>query len=131
MASTLQSKLQLKDGQTLLVLHAPEGSAQTLVQHLPNIEIVQAERAKASAVLFFVSSIADALQRLPEAIDRVGENGLVWLAYPKSGLGVQTDANRDRLWLALVPSGWRPVRQVAMDEVWSAIRFRPAAQAGK
>jgi hypothetical protein len=27
--------------------------------------------------------------------------------------------------------GWRPVRQIALDEVWSALRFRPAGQAGR
>ena len=29
------------------------------------------------------------------------------------------------------PAGWRPVRQVALDETWSAMRFRPADRVGK
>src|SRR5580700_2276887 len=46
-------------------------------------------------------------------------------AYPKAGqLG--TDLNRDRLAAALEGQGIRPVRQVALDDVWSALRFRPA-----
>jgi hypothetical protein len=27
--------------------------------------------------------------------------------------------------------GWRPVRQVALDEVWSAMRLRPADEVGR
>jgi hypothetical protein len=50
---------------------------------------------------------------------------LLWVAYPKGSSGVKTDVNRDRLWQALEPTGWRPVRQVALDETWSAMRFRP------
>jgi hypothetical protein len=50
---------------------------------------------------------------------------LVWVAYPKAGkLG--TDLNRDRLWQLVQDEGIRPVRQIAIDEVWSALRFRSA-----
>ena len=50
---------------------------------------------------------------------------LAWIAYPKAGkLG--TDLNRDILSAALAVEGVQPVRQIAIDEVWSALRFRPA-----
>ncbi|HEX7442996.1 MAG TPA: hypothetical protein VF320_03855, partial [Acidimicrobiales bacterium] len=50
---------------------------------------------------------------------------LTWVAYPKAGqLG--TDLNRDSLASRLTPHGVRPVRQVSIDDVWSALRFRPA-----
>lgn len=32
---------------------------------------------------------------------------------------------------ALERLGWRPVRQVALDEVWSAMRFRLADKVGR
>jgi len=41
----------------------------------------------------------------------------------------KTDVNRDKLWPVLDPLGWRPVRMVAIDEVWSAMRFRPGSLA--
>lgn len=50
--------------------------------------------------------------------------GIAWAAYPKAGqLG--TDLNRDLLSEALEERGVQPVRQIALDEVWSALRFRP------
>ena len=50
---------------------------------------------------------------------------LAWIAYPKAGqLG--TDLNRDILARELTGQGVQPVRQVAIDEAWSALRFRPA-----
>jgi hypothetical protein len=46
------------------------------------------------------------------------------VAYPKAGhLG--TDLNRDRLRDVLLALGVQPVRQVAIDGVWSALRVRP------
>jgi hypothetical protein len=45
------------------------------------------------------------------------------VAYPKAGqLG--TDINRDTLAASLTDRGAQPVRQVALDDVWSALRFR-------
>jgi hypothetical protein len=51
-------------------------------------------------------------------------DGLAWIAYPKAGkLG--TDLNRDILWKHMLEKGIEAVRQVSVDETWSAIRFRP------
>jgi len=38
-----------------------------------------------------------------------------------------TDLNRDRLAAALADRGVQPVRQVSIDDTWSALRFRPAS----
>jgi hypothetical protein len=39
--------------------------------------------------------------------------------------GNRTDINRDSLWPILGEHGLRPVTQVSIDQVWSALRFRP------
>ena len=80
------------------------------------------------AVLLFVTMLAEAEKNAPVVVRMVKENGRVWIAYPKGGSGVKTDVNRDKLWLVVRAQGWRPVRLVALDEVWSAMRFRPEAQ---
>jgi hypothetical protein len=50
---------------------------------------------------------------------------LAWVSYPKGGhLG--TGLNRDLLAAALSAHGVQPVRQVSIDGIWSALRFRPA-----
>jgi hypothetical protein len=38
---------------------------------------------------------------------------------------LDTDLNRDVLWKHMLRKGVQAVRQVAIDEVWSALRFRP------
>jgi hypothetical protein len=49
----------------------------------------------------------------------------VWVAYPKAN---RTDLNRDSLWPILAGFGMRPITQIAIDDVWSALRFRPLAE---
>jgi hypothetical protein len=79
----------------------------------------------------FLNNLADIERLYGEATRLVQPDGLLWLAYPKMSSGIKTDINRDRLWDAVKPSGWRPVRQVALDDTWSALRFRPADMLGK
>lgn len=50
---------------------------------------------------------------------------IAWLAYPKGGRR-GTDLNRDILWKHVLQKGAQGVRQVAIDETSSALRFRPA-----
>lgn len=52
-------------------------------------------------------------------------DGVLWFAYPKaSSRKYRCDFNRDTGWDILGKFGFEPVRQVAVDEDWSALRFR-------
>lgn len=84
-----------------------------------------AEVARADAVVLFVANRA-ALDAVGQpVVDAAVEDRLAWVAYPKGGrLG--TDLNRDVLAGLMAARGAQPVRQVGIDEVWSALRFRPA-----
>ena len=49
------------------------------------------------------------------------------MVYPKgSSKRVRCDFNRDTGWQALGDVGYEPVRQVAIDGDWSALRFQKA-----
>jgi len=83
------------------------------------------------AVLLFANTLAEAERLAPAGIASIKMDGLLWIAYPQGTAKVKTDVNRDRLWEAIKPMGWLAVRQVALDDTWSAMRFRPAELVGK
>jgi len=115
----LSGKLQIKPGQSAAVLNAPPGLA------LPGVQAA-ASAADADAVIAFVTRQED-LDSAGEAVAAARADRLAWIGYPKGGqLG--TDLNRDRLAAALADQGVQPVRQVSIDDTWSALRFRPAAR---
>ena len=116
----LASKLQIKPGRSVAVVDAPSGVEITLPAGSS-----AADPAAADAVIAFVRTAAELAARAGPAIDAGRQDRLAWVAYPKAGrLG--TDLNRDRLRDALLELGVQPVRQVAIDDVWSALRIRPA-----
>jgi hypothetical protein len=128
--TTLFQKLQLKPGQQMVMLNAPQGSLDRLSPELQGITLTDGASGEPDALLLFVNSLAETERLAPEAIRAVKADGLLWIAYPKGASKVKTDVNRGRLWEAMQPTGWRPVRQIALDEVWSALRFRPADKVG-
>ena len=80
--------------------------------------------ANVKDVLVFVTKVADLDRLAAPMVEAARADRLAWVAYPKAGqLG--TDLNRDILAKELQKRGAQPVRQIALDEVWSALRFRP------
>jgi hypothetical protein len=116
----LAAKLQIKPGTNVAVVGAPpEGP------DLTGIGPQADDPSTADAVIAFVVHAAELGATASPAIAAARDDRLAWIAYPKAGqLG--TDINRDRLAALVTELGVQPVRQIAIDDVWSALRFRPA-----
>ena len=129
--SGLAKKLRIKTGQRTLILNAPEGYVEGLSPLLEGVQIDQQANGEYEFVHVFVVNSDELDELMATALDAVIFDGLLWVSYPKGSSGVETDLNRDILWEKLLSKGIRPVTQVSIDEVWSAIRFRPTEQVGK
>jgi hypothetical protein len=123
---TVFEKLNLKEQREILVLNAPDSFEPALAQlgHVRILRNVGGAKEVAFA-LTFVTRQAD-LERVSEALaKRAGADPLLWFAYPKGTSRRYTcDFNRDTGFGALRRLGFDSVRQVAIDEDWSALRFR-------
>jgi hypothetical protein len=113
---SLAKKLNLKTGTKLRVLGKPRDV------DLDDVEVTALANVK--DVLVFVTRATDLDRLAAPMIEAARADRIAWAAYPKAGqLG--TDLNRDLLAKELQRRGAQPVRQIAIDEVWSALRFRP------
>ena len=114
----LAAKLQLKPNQSLKGVGTP---------HSVSVDMAQLEHRgseQEAALLFFITDRAALEVHRDQIVESASRDHLTWVAYPKAGhLG--TDLNRDSLAALLSESGVQPVRQIAVNEVWSALRFRP------
>ena len=58
-------------------------------------------------------------------ITSVGKDGTLWFAYPRQEcLRYDTDIDRTSSFSILARMGFESIHQVAMDDDWSAMRFR-------
>jgi len=116
----VSAKLQIKPGQRVAVLAAAEVPPVAADEVNP-----PAVPDGADAVGAFARSRAELAIVAVPAVEAARRDRLAWIAYPRAGkLG--TDLNRDSLAAALAAEGVHPVRQIAIDETWAALRFRPA-----
>lgn len=77
-------------------------------------------------LLVFAASEAEVKARIPPLAPHVGPGTVFWVAFPKkTSPRYSSDINRDILWKLMEPLGFRPNRNVAIDDDWSALRFAP------
>jgi hypothetical protein len=133
MADTpLIKKLGIKPKNRVTILNAPEGYREQLGALPADVELVTTVTPAGSfdVVHLFVRNKAELDRDGLMAIQAVKPGGILWISYPKQSSKVATDLNRDVLWRVFPDKEWRPVTQISIDEVWSALRFRPQSEVG-
>ena len=128
MTEALLKKLNYKGATPILALAVPEMFEPVLEATGAEVHQELGHADCYPAVFAFVATVADAHTLLGPAAEAVCAGGLLWAAYPKkSSKRYTSDVSRDNAeaWKPLAQRGFEPVRQVALDDDWSALRFRP------
>ncbi|MBF9252939.1 YdeI/OmpD-associated family protein [Pontibacter sp. 172403-2] len=123
----LGKKLQLKPGSNLLLLNAPAEVADILAAE-GYTSSNAALAGSYQAVLLLVHSKQELEQFAPQSVAALKPEGMLWIAYPKKTSGIKSDLTRDKGWKVLADLGYAPIRQVAVDDTWSALRFKHASE---
>lgn len=132
--SSMAKKLRLAADQKVAVLNAPAGYTSLLSPGPSDIATRLLEAQAYDVIQLFVNS-ADELRRLgPDAIRAVKPDGLLWITYPKGGVthGVTNLpatpwwTKRDVLGEITSVTGYKPVAFVAIDDNYTALRFKRA-----
>ncbi|WP_286392281.1 hypothetical protein [Pseudanabaena mucicola] len=124
--TSIFSKLTLKDQTEILVLNAPESFEPELAA-LTGIKVLRDAREAREIVftLVFVTTLPEIEAAGKTIAKKAKGDALIWFAYPKgTSKKYKCNFNRDNGWEALGSVGFERVRQVAIDEDWTAMRFR-------
>ena len=119
-------KLQFKESKRILVINSPEEFQSNLDEMSTSSKIDQqmVGKQKYDFVLVFVKSCAEIAEQVKLA-NYLDDDALFWLAYPKkASKKYKSDISRDVGWQPLGNLGFEGVRQIAIDDDWSALRFR-------
>ncbi|MCL6573215.1 MAG: DUF3052 domain-containing protein [Bacillus sp. (in: Bacteria)] len=120
-------KLQFMDqGQSVLIINAPKAYDEVIATFEGEVH-QQAENAGGYDFVQVFGINNEELQTIAKhAETSVKEDGLFWICYPKKSSKVYkgSDCSRETVMFLLADEGYEPVRQIAIDEDWSALRFR-------
>jgi len=119
-------KLNLGAHREIVVLDAPS----SFEHELTALEQVAIRRfvgksARVQFVIAFVRTLAEVAAAAKAVLPKAIDDAVIWLAYPKgSSRRYRCEFNRDNGWAAFEHAGFETVRQVAIDDDWSAMRLR-------
>ncbi len=120
-------KLNFKNQQTIVALNAPE-SFDSELKAMSKFATIETAISKVKSPEFVVVFCIK-----QNEVDKAGEaivkkaisDAVIWFCYPKgTSKKYKCEFNRDTGWKKLGELGSEPVRQVAIDDDWSALRFR-------
>ena len=120
-------KLNFKAHKEVVILNAPD-SFKTNLENMNSITTIQIATEDINQINFFLAFVTEQ-EKLEEIVKNTVQkfegDTVIWIAYPKKSSKKYTcNFNRDTGWDVFGQFDMEPVRQVAIDEDWSALRFR-------
>jgi hypothetical protein len=129
MPQTLFEKLQLKDEKNLLIQGIPSAIEKQFVKLAFSKNVTPLLKSKKiDFALVFAVNLNQLGTILREVLPALHEEAKLWVAYPKAASKIASDLNRDCSWNCLCDEGFETVRAVAIDHVWTALRFKKVEQ---
>ena len=129
MSQDLFEKLQYKEEKNLLIQGLPSSIEKQFnkLNFSKNVTPLLKSRRIDFALVFAINE--NQLNGiLKDVLPALHEESKLWIAYPKTSSKIVTNLNRDCSWNMVVSAGYEGVRQVALDSVWSALRFKKCEQ---
>ena len=121
-------KLNFKNQDKVLVLNPP-GEFQHVLNELISLSSVDQEiqEAEYEFILIYVKKVQEIEEFSKQITQIMTQDVILWIAYPKkSSKKYSSDIHRDNGWQSIGDKGFEGVRQVAIDDDWSALRFQQA-----
>ena len=128
---SLFEKLQLKDEKSLLIQGIPSSIEKQFAKlsYAKNVTPLLKSRKVDFALVFAVNQ--NQLNNvLKEVFPALHEESKLWVAYPKQTSKIVSDLNRECSWDYLSQNSYEGVTLVAIDHVWSAMRFKKCENVG-
>lgn len=124
----LFQKLNAKDHKELFIIHAPQAFAMEISAIEQNTTVHKTIRAANDPITFiltFVLTLEQIQETMMQVHPRLEGDATIWFAYPKkTSKKYSSSISRDSGWDTLGKYSIEPVRQIAIDQDWTALRFR-------
>jgi hypothetical protein len=128
MKTPVAKKLGMNPGMRALIVAPPSGYLNLLAPLPDGLTVSSRAGGTYPFVQVFATRLSDVRKFARWLPKHAAPNALVWISYPKKTSKAEGELSRDVIREAMRGTGWRAVSIVAIDEVWSALRFRPASQ---
>lgn len=123
--NAVAKKLLMKSGQHWLLLNAPENYLNVLEPLPDGVQLSYTAGGSFDGIQLFVRNSAELAIRLKEIQRALKPDTVLWIIYPKKSSGITTDLEMMGSWDEPAKYGLHIVSAAAIDQTWTALRFRP------
>jgi hypothetical protein len=120
---SLVEKLGIKPGANLIIVNAPEKYDETLGTLPMDVIIVPTLGSSLDFIQFFTTERAALENSFPSLKQALAQNGQLWISWPKGSSKVPSDLNENIVREIGLQNGLVDVKVIAVDEVWSGLKF--------
>jgi hypothetical protein len=127
--NTVFKKLNYKQQAEIVILHAPSSFQKTINEMEPFTKVLTTipPGKPIDFALVFATTQQQVNGAAIQLTPLLSPDAVLWFAYPKGTSKKYTcEFSRDTAWQVLGDLGFEGVRQIAIDEDWTALRFRQA-----
>jgi hypothetical protein len=119
----LPKKLGIKEESRIAFVNAPN-DFQAYLGPLPaGAEVVKRLMKPLDLVVMFVTTERALVRDFAKLAEKLANNGMIWIAWPKKSSGVATDLSFERVQRIGLDAGLVDVKICAIDETWSGLKF--------
>ena len=119
----LASKMGIKPGQRMIILHAPDDYDVTLGTLPDGVEVVHELNGIFDLIQYFVTERAAYERDFPILRDLLATAGMLWVSWPKKAAKMVTDIDENFIREYGLANGLVDVKVIAVDERWSGLKF--------
>ena len=123
MSRALWQKLGYASGTTALLDAAPPDYMRWVAGLPDDVAFTDDLDARPSFVHLFVTERAGLADALAVYADVITRDGMIWVSWPKTSSGIETDVTGDVVRAAAFPVGLVDVKVCAVDATWTALKL--------
>lgn len=113
----LAQKLGIRQGSTLLLDGAPADYPKD------GAKVVRSVSTHVDLIHIFTKSAGELDAKLHKLRDRIRDDAVVWVSWPKKSSKVPTDITEDTIREIARPLGFLDIKVCAVDDVWSGLKL--------
>lgn len=119
----LANKLGIKAGFHVWTAGAPSGLVDLLAPLPADVSLMKGNQPEADLAIVFGTTRSEIEARFAAAMERIGPDGAIWVAWPKRSSGISTELTEDTMRELFLPTGMVDNKVCAIDRTWSGLRF--------
>jgi hypothetical protein len=118
----LAKKLGIKEGFKLALFNQPDYYFSLFTDFPTDIKLTN-NKSKVDFIHYFAREGKQLQKDIVKLKNRIEQNGMIWISWPKKSAKVPTDVTEDMIRMIALTNGLVDIKVCAVDETWSGLKL--------